>query len=451
MSQISKIKYKDIQEARRFDAEYFKSVYVKNNEIILKNKWDICKNLVTRDITKGETPLWQGFSYIKEGVPFVRSQNFKGFGIDKEDLVFVSNKYNNLKKRSIIESRDTLLAIVGATIGEVGFYDLNERGNCNQAVAIISPKKDISKEYFNILFRTKNIQYQIKRAQGGNARDNFDLFEVRHLKVPILSEPFQLQIEKIVKNAHQKQKESKKLHKEAEEILLNELGLLNYEIKNILTFRASKKQIEQAERFDAEYFQPKYGEIIKKIEGYEGGVDIVGNVLHFNKKNFFPKENESYNYIPLSRVSSGGEIDIVEKELGRDLPTRARRKLKVGEIVLSSIEGSLETSALIGKEHDGFISSNGFYVFSSKKINSETLLVLFKSQIILQLLKRISKGAILGGYDLKSFEQIKIPLIKPQVQTEITEKIQASHRLRKESKELLEEAKRKVEEEIEKK
>ena len=66
-------------------------------------------------------------------------------------------------------------------------------------------------------------------------------------------------------------------------------------------------------------------------------------------------------------------------------------------------------------------------------------------------MKRISKGAILGGYDLKSFEQIKIPLIKPQVQTEITEKIQASHRLRKESKELLEEAKRKVEEEIEKK
>jgi len=45
---------------------------------------------------------------------------------------------------------------------------------------------------------------------------------------------------------------------------------------------------------------------------------------------------------------------------------------------------------------------------------------------------------------------LQIPLIKPSIQKQIAEKIQESHRLRKESKELLDEAKRKVEEEIEK-
>ena len=58
---------------------------------------------------------------------------------------------------------------------------------------------------------------------------------------------------------------------------------------------------------------------------------------------------------------------------------------------------------------------------------------------------------ILGGYDLNSFEQIKISLIKPEIQKQISAKIQLSYKLRKESKELLEESKRKVEEEIEKK
>ena len=231
---------------------------------------------------------------------------------------------------------------------------------------------------------------------------------------------------------------------------MKEVNLLDYKPEQILSFQTTKKETDKAKRFDAEYFQPKYEEIIKKIEKYKNGFDVAKNILNFNKKNFFPKENEFYNYIPLSRVSNSGEIEIPEKELGKDLPTRARRKVKKGEIVLSSISGSLETSAIINEEHENFIASNGFYVFSSDKINSETLLVLFKSQIMINLLQRISKGAILGGYDLTAFEKFKIPLIKPQIQKQIAEKIQESHKLRKESKELLEEAKRGVEEEIEK-
>jgi len=119
MPQISIIKKSNIQEARRFDAEFFKSEYLENDKIINLCNYDICNNLVKREITKGETPLWQGFSYIKKGVPFVRSQNFKNFGINKNELVFVSEEYNHLKKRSIIKNGDTLLAIVGATIGEI--------------------------------------------------------------------------------------------------------------------------------------------------------------------------------------------------------------------------------------------------------------------------------------------------------------------------------------------
>ena len=45
----------------------------------------------------------------------------------------------------------------------------------------------------------------------------------------------------------------------------------------------------------------------------------------------------------------------------------------------------------------------------------------------------------------KEIGRFKIPLIKSKIQKQITEKIQESYKLRKEAKELLEEAKRKVE------
>ena len=50
---------------------------------------------------------------------------------------------------------------------------------------------------------------------------------------------------------------------------------------------------------------------------------------------------------------------------------------------------------------------------------------------------------------LHRIKQNQIPLIKPQIQKQIAKKIKESHKLRKESKELLEEAKGRAEEEIE--
>jgi restriction endonuclease S subunit len=48
------------------------------------------------------------------------------------------------------------------------------------------------------------------------------------------------------------------------------------------------------------------------------------------------------------------------------------------------------------------------------------------------------------------FEKIKIPLINSELQKEISDKIKESFKLRNESKELLEQAKKMVEDEIEK-
>ncbi len=44
-----------------------------------------------------------------------------------------------------------------------------------------------------------------------------------------------------------------------------------------------KADINKARRFDAEYFQPKYADMIKKIENYQGGFDVIKNTIHWQK------------------------------------------------------------------------------------------------------------------------------------------------------------------------
>ena len=455
MPQISIIKKSDIQEARRFDAEFFKPEYLEIEKKLKKINNNLLDNLITKltdyhangsyQILKQHVDLLDEPDYAL----MIRTVDFETDNFENNVKYVSENAYNFLNKTKLYGGEIIINKIGNA--GRVYFMPyLNRKVSLGMNQFMMRANDKINNYFLYIFLISKFGKKIIERRISGAVPLSIDKQSVKNITIPILPKSFQLQIEKIVKSAYEKQTQSKQLYKQAEEILLKELDLLNYKPEHILSFETTKKETDEAGRFDAEYFQPKYEEIIKKIEKYEGGFDVVKNILNFNKKNFFPKENEFYNYIPLSRVSNSGEIEIPEKEFGKNLPTRARRKVKQGEIILSSISGSLETSAIIEKEHENFIVSNGFYVFNSEKINSETLLVLFKSKIIIQLLQRISKGAILGGYDLTAFEKFKIPLINLKIQKQIAEKIKESYKLRKESKGLLEKAKRRVEKEIEK-
>ena len=45
MPQISKVQLKDVLEAQRFDAEFFKPLYLEDQEIITYKKMEFLKNL----------------------------------------------------------------------------------------------------------------------------------------------------------------------------------------------------------------------------------------------------------------------------------------------------------------------------------------------------------------------------------------------------------------------
>jgi type I restriction enzyme S subunit len=253
-----------------------------------------------------------------------------------------------------------------------------------------------------------------------------------------------------IKSAHQKQAESKQLYREAEDLLLAELGLLTYQVKNTLSFSATKKEIEQAKRWDSEYFQPKYAEIIEKIERYEGGWDIVKN--QFKQNTTLSKKDAGFsNYIEISDVNtSNGEIVFNRLET-KDIPANGKRKLFKNDLLISKVRPYRGAISFIDFDEDNLLGSGAFTVLQEQgEYKKEVLMIFLKTIFIKELLLRYNCGTSYPVIKDEDILNLKIPLIKSSIQKQIAEKIQTSHRLRKESKDLLEEAKRKVEEEIEK-
>jgi len=91
------------------------------------------------------------------------------------------------------------------------------------------------------------------------------------------------------------------------------------------------------------------------------------------------------------------------------------------------------------------LCSTGFYVINSDKINSETLLILFKSPLLQNLLKQGCSGTILTAINKTEFQNIPVPIIEGGAQTKIATLVKESFSLKAESERLLDVAKRAVE------
>lgn len=299
---------------------------------------------------------------------------------------------------------------------------------------------------FLVIFLNSQYGYlQMKRWFTGNIQMHLNLTDSRGIKIPIFSGEFQQRIKNIFSNAIFKKKSSKDKYNNANRILLSELGVYDWRPKPKLSFIKFYSDAEKADRMDAEYFQPKYDEIVAAIKNYAGGWDTMGNLLNIKDKNFTPKEKNQYKYIELANIGGNGEITGCTTAEGQELPTRARRKVNVREVIVSSIEGALSSIAFIPDEYDGALCSTGFYVVDPDAINSETLLVLLKTFVGQEQLKKGCNGTILTAINKDEFENIVLPIIDDNIQEEIQQKIIESSNLRKQSKHLLECAKRAVE------
>jgi type I restriction enzyme S subunit len=133
-----------------------------------------------------------------------------------------------------------------------------------------------------------------------------------------------------------------------------------------------------------------------------------------------------------------------------EAPSRARQKLERGDLLLSSLSGSLKSIAVFETIFDNAICSTGFYVIKkSKDYNNYYLWALFRSDILQMLLQRESSGAIMSAINREALSNLKIPLpplsVQNKIADEVKKRMQKAEQLQKESKELLEKAKLEVE------
>lgn len=465
--EISVLKLSEAQkdnESKRIDSEYFKKEYLENEAIIkIKDNYAFLENFIVK-MTGGATPL--GADYPDKGVPFLRVQNIMQNYFNLEDIVYISQQDDEYLKRSRLKFNDVLLTITGISYGKSAVVERDLVGaNINQHSVKIEVK-NINPYFLSTFLNSKFGKLQSDKKITGVTRPALDYQSIKKFLIPILSMEFQLEIQNLVKDSHKALEESKELYKKAEETLYLELGLdpknplqslLDSKTNNPtnspnISIHTLKESFLKTGRLDSEYYQKKY-EINKKII-MNKKYTVLDNLVSVTKS-IEPGSNLYKNKgIPFIRVANLTQYGLSEADVFLDEKDFFPQYLQIlypkKDTILFSKDGSIGVAYCIKEDKEVITSGAILHLNIKDKENIlPEYLTLFLNSIFVKLqAQRDCGGSIISHWRIEDIKKVLVAILDIKTQEKIAKYIQESFNLRKKSKQLLDNAKIKVEEQI---
>ena len=139
-----------------------------------------------------------------------------------------------------------------------------------------------------------------------------------------------------------------------------------------------------------------------------------------------PSEKEEITYIDI------GSVDRITKQvvepqtmLGKDAPSRARKVIQTGDVLVSTVRPNLNAVALVESQYNGQFASTGFDVLRSPVVDPRWLFYSVRTPEFLDRMSELVQGALypaVRSFDIRSFV---IPIAPLAEQKRIADKLEA--------------------------
>jgi len=373
--------------------------------------------------------------------------------VNKAEIVFCKSEFHEQNKKSAIYPADILFAVVGGTIGQIAIVqDSINEGTINQNIARVRIlDSSINPYYAGLFFLSKYGQLQIFRFVTGNAQAYLNSFQIGSFKIPVLSKQIQDRLGSCFKKIENFVENSCSLYSQAENLLLEDLGLKDFKPKYKKTYTTKLSDALFAHRIDAEYFQPVYDEVIEKLRENNIELQPLRKFILSIQKGIEPgSENyrdEGKPFIRVSNLSKYGFTDRDQKYLSKELYQQLRETYEPKQDDFLLTKDATPGIAYVVKEQiEGIISSGILRLqINDSEINKEYLALCINSIVGKMQVERDCGGSVILHWKPEQGKRLQIPLLPLSTQQKIASLVQQSHEARRKAKELLEIAKRAVE------
>ena len=416
MARISIVKLSETEGVKRFDAYRYRTSFLKL-EKDLKKIAIISKleHLVAEPVRTGYTPRARDIYQDDIRIHFLRTDNLREGVIDFENSDFLPAR--SLSESDYLKFKNVTVTISGAhydIIGEAAiFLDYYPQSVTDQNIAVIETDENLLNPfYLTIFLNSKYGKEQLWMLCRQTEQFSLSCREVEELLIPLFDADFQQEIETLVKNSFDLIEKAKSLYSQAEELLLEKLGLKDFQATYELSYTANLSKAFGVHRIDAEYFQTTYDSFMGCLKEHSKIAKIKEFILDFQKLKF-SYEPKVGDFLLTKDVIPG-----------------------IAYVIKEPVEGITAGSVMILK-------------INENKINKEYLALCINSIIGNMQIKREGGGSVITHWRPEQIKNLQIPILYRKVQQEISSLIKQSHETKQRARELWKEAKRKVEKAIE--
>jgi len=356
----------------------------------------------------------------------------------------------NNKGIASINKGDIIITKVGSPCFASILADYDEV-MLSRTVLGIKNIRGIDAYYLMIFLRSKYGFKQLLRQRELTIQYQLTLGRVKSIYVFHASRDFQKIIKKTVEKYIQLSEQSHALYAEAEQLLLHELGLEDWQPPTQTVSQKKFSDFLATGRLDAEYYQPKYDALRKRLTETNNYPSLcLGDVVRISKS----IEPGSIEYqdegMPFLRVSDLSTEGLSPTEICLDPKKHIDALRPKKNTILFSKDGSVGIAYKVEQDMEAITSSAILHLtVTAKGINPDYLTLVLNSIVVQMQAERDAGGSIIQHWKPSEIEAVIIPILSTSTQTRIAEKIRQSFALRAQSNHLLSLAQRAVETAIE--
>jgi type I restriction enzyme, S subunit len=458
--EFSVVRFSELDPIKgRLDAEFYKRYLIDLEKKINSVGVVKLKNINAElDCSAFYPSITDHYNFEFEGIPFLRVNDIqKGLVTINSNTSFLPQFVldNNPSTIAIARPDDIVIAKGGNTLAKLGLVtDEYQYYALSRDLIVLRTKnlKRLNKYFLWAFLHSKYGQDLLWRTASQTGQPHLTLKSIEEIGLPRYSVEFESEFESLYKGSIEAKKCSTEIYNKAEILLLDELGLKDFEpSKEHVNVKNFKESFLTSGRIDAEYYQPKYEQIVKQITTQS--YDKLQNLVNIKKSIEPGSAYYSDEGLPFLRVSDFNKFEITdpEKKLSIEFCKENAElidKLKTKkETILFSKDGSVGIAHLL-REDMNMITSGAILHLEIKDTNQllpEYLTLILNSRLVQMQAERDAGGSIILHWRVNEIEDVVIPIIDLNKQKKIADWVQGSFQLRQQSETLLEVAKRAVE------
>ncbi len=437
--EIQEILYSELEFSGRIDAEYYQKKYLSYEEIIYKCKNDKLFHLADFIIGPfGSVYDTDNYTDVPD-FRYVRGQDVKPFVLKDTEARYMTEEDFNRLSRYALKAEDILVSVVG-TLGNaciVREKDIPAIFSCKSTVI---RTKTVNPYFLTAYLNSKYGRSLLLRKERGVIQKGLNLDDLKMLDVPLFSNVFQNVCEKFINEAWKAMDFSINVYREAEQLLIETLGLKNFNPQaERYSIKSFKNSFEDTGRLDAEYYQEKYDDLLTMLHQFH--CEKLGKIVKIRKSIEPGSDCYSDMGIPFVRVSDVTKYGITEPKikLPYNLVDNMEDLFPIKGTILLTKDGSVGIAYRVDEDKP-FITSGALLhlnVLDENEVNPDYLTLVLNSKIVQMQAERAVGGSIIQHWKPSEIADVVIPILDKEIQNKISDQVKKSFKFRKKSQMML--------------